>query len=132
MAAGSRRPELALVHEARQLELAGVATCGELLAAHALHQAGRPDEAAGEPRRLLPMLEQTLPADLYLPEAWWIAIQAFDAVGAGDEAAMALALALRWIHQVALPQVPESFRESFLQRDPTNRWLLAAASRRPG
>ena len=29
-----------------------------------------------------------------------------------------------------LPHVPEAFRESFLQRNPTNRSLLAAADRR--
>jgi len=31
---------------------------------------------------------------------------------------------------VALPNVPEEFRDSFMQRNPVNRALLAAADRR--
>jgi hypothetical protein len=34
------------------------------------------------------------------------------------------------VRHVALPNVPPEFRESFLQRNPTNRALLAAADRR--
>jgi hypothetical protein len=34
------------------------------------------------------------------------------------------------VRRVALPQVPAEFRDSFLQRNPTNRALLAAADRR--
>jgi hypothetical protein len=67
---------------------------------------------------------------MYLPDAWWIAAQVFDACGASDEAMMALAQGARWIRQVALPNVPEAFRDSFLQRNPTNCSLLAAAARR--
>ena len=81
-------------------------------------------------RELLPRLQGVQPADMYLPEAWWIAVQVFDACGASDEALQALASAAHWIRQVALPQVPEAFRASFLQRNPTNRALLAAADRR--
>ena len=36
----------------------------------------------------------------------------------------------RWVRRTALPNVPAAFRESFLQRNPTNRALLAAADRR--
>ena len=35
-----------------------------------------------------------------------------------------------WVRRVALPQVPDEFRDSFLQRNPSNRALLAAADRR--
>jgi len=54
----------------------------------------------------------------------------FDANGVADEAMSALAAGTRWIRQVALPHVPEAFRESFLHRNETNRALLAAAGRR--
>ena len=34
------------------------------------------------------------------------------------------------VRRVALPHVPDEFRDSFMQRNPTNRALLAAADRR--
>jgi hypothetical protein len=43
---------------------------------------------------------------------------------------MALARGAQWVRRVALPQVPDAFRDSFLQRNPANRALLAAADRR--
>jgi hypothetical protein len=67
---------------------------------------------------------------MYLPDAWWIAVQVFDACGASDEVMTALGHGLRWIRQVALPHVPAAFRDSFLERNATNRALLAAATRR--
>ena len=117
---------------AGRLEFGGVAMRAGLLRAGALHRAGRGAEAAAALRELLPRLQRVQPADMYLPEAWWIAVQVFDACAAGDEALQALASAAHWIRQVALPQVPEAFRDSFLQRNPTNRALLAAADRRRG
>jgi tetratricopeptide (TPR) repeat protein len=112
------------------LEFGGVAMRAGLLRALALHRAGRTAVAAVALRELLPRLRSVQPADMYLPEAWWIAVQVFDACAAGDEALQALASAAHWIRQVALPQVPEAFQDSFLQRNPTNRALLAAADRR--
>lgn len=75
-------------------------------------------------------LDRMPPADLYPGEAWWIAAEAFDANGDGDDALMALARGAQWVRRVALPQVPEAFRDSFLQHNPSNRSLLAAADRR--
>ena len=43
---------------------------------------------------------------------------------------MALAHGTDWVRRVALPNVPDEFRDSFLQRNPANRALLAAADRR--
>ena len=80
--------------------------------------------------RYFPGSTRYKPADMYLPDAWWIAGQVFDACGATDEAMMALARGAHWIRQVALPNVPEAFRPSFLERNATNRSLLAAAGRR--
>lgn len=75
-------------------------------------------------------LDAVLPADLYIGEAWWLAAQVFDANGDGDDALMALARGAAWVRRIALPQVPDEFRDSFLQRNPSNRALLAAADRR--
>ncbi len=119
-----------VVQMAEALEFGGVAMRAKLLRALCLHRAGRTLEAASHLRVVLPALDTVAPADMYLPDAWWIAFQVFDARGASDEAMMALAQGMRWIRQVALPNVPESFRDSFLQRNPTNVALAAAASRR--
>jgi hypothetical protein len=115
---------------AEELEFGGVTMRAGLLRAHALHRGGRSIDGATQLRALLPKLDTVVPADMYLPDAWWIAAQVFDACGTTDEALMALAHGARWIRQVALPHVPEAFRDSFMQRNPTNRALLAAAGRR--
>ncbi len=115
---------------AASIEFVGVWMKAGLLRAQALHRAQRSAEAALQLRELLPRIDRVRPADMYLPEAWWIAVQVFDACGAGDEAVMALAQAARWIRQAALPLVPDEFRASFLQRNPTNLAVLAAADRR--
>ena len=113
------------------LEFGGVSMRAGLLRALALHRGGRSLEAARQLRALLPRLDAVLPSDMYLPDAWWIAAQVFEACGSGDEALMALAQGARWVRHVALPHVPEAFRDSFLHRNPTNRALLAAVGRRP-
>jgi len=45
----------------------------------------------------------------------------------GDQALLALAHGAQWVRRVALPNVPEAYRASFMERNPTNRALLAAA-----
>ena len=112
------------------LEFAGIAMKGRLLRAHALCRAGHADAAALAMRELLPQFAMVQPADLYFGRAWWLAAQVFEVSGDGDQALMALAQGAQWVRRVALPNVPEEFRESFLQRNPTNRALLAAADRR--
>ncbi|MBL0151841.1 MAG: AAA family ATPase [Ideonella sp.] len=114
---------------AGDLEFGGVSMRAGLLRSLALLGARRSADALAQLRELLPRLDQVQPADMYLPQAWWIAVQVFEASGVRDEAAMALARGARWIHQVALPRVPEAFRDSFLHRNATNRALLAAAGR---
>jgi len=114
---------------AHQLEFAGVAMKARLRRAHAQSRAGQTREAALAMRELVDQLEAVRPADMYLGEAWWIAAQVFDANGDGDHSLLALARGAQWVRRVALPQVPEEFRDSFLQRNPVNRALLAAADR---
>ncbi len=113
------------------LEFAGVAMKARLRRAQAQSRAGQTQQAAQAMRDIVAHLDEVLPADLYLGEAWWIAAQVFDANGDGDEALMALARGAQWVRRVALPQVPEEYRNSFLQRNAANRALLAAADRRP-
>lgn len=115
---------------ARRLEFGGVAVKARLLQVRCLGAAGRPAEAAAQARAVLAEMEHVQPADLYPGEAWWILARAFEAAGDGDDALMALSRGARWVRRVALPEVPESYRDSFLQRNAINRLLLAAADRR--
>jgi hypothetical protein len=112
------------------LEFAGVVMKARLLRAHAQSRAGDTEAAADAMRALVPQLAGVQPADLYLGQAWWLASQVFEASGDIDQALMCLAQGATWVRRTALPQVPEAFRDSFLQRNPANRALLAAADRR--
>ncbi|HKX41703.1 MAG TPA: AAA family ATPase, partial [Burkholderiaceae bacterium] len=127
LAAVARCDEVARM--AGEIEFVGVAMRAALLRAHGLSRANRAGEAIVLLRELLPQLGTVQPADMYLPDAWWIAFQAFDACGASEDALLALAHGTRWIRQLALSHVPAAFRDSFLHRNPTNRSLLAAAGR---
>ncbi|MFT3817712.1 MAG: hypothetical protein QM750_08825 [Rubrivivax sp.] len=115
---------------AQQLEFAGVAMKARLLRALAQSRAGDSAAAAAQMREIVARLPAVQPADLYPGEAWWIAARVFDANGDDDDALMALAHGMQWVRRQALPQVPEAFRDSFLQRNASNRALLAAADRR--
>lgn len=112
------------------LEFAGVAMKARLRWAQAQARVGQTAAAAQAVREVVARIDEVQPADLYFGEAWWIAAQVFDANGDGDDALMALARGAQWVRRVALPHVPEPFRDSFLQRNPSNRALLAAADRR--
>jgi len=112
---------------AEAMQFGGVAARARLTRALALHRGGSSGDAAADLRLLLPTLEGVPPADVYLADAWWIAKQVFEASGSREEAAMAQAQGVRWIHHVALPNVPEVFQDSFLRRNATNRALLVAA-----
>ena len=112
------------------LEFAGVAMKARILRAHAQSRTGDTQAAAAAMHDLVPQFEQVQPADMYFAQAWWLAAKVFEASGDGDQAMMALARGALWVRRTALPNVPEPFRDSFLQRNPTNRALLAAADRR--
>ena len=115
---------------ARQLEFEGVAMKARLMHAHAQSCSGRTAEAAAAMQEVVARMASVPPADLYRGQAWWLAAQVFDANGDSAQALMALAQGTDWVRRVALPHVPEEFRDSFLQRNPANRALLAAADRR--
>jgi DNA-binding SARP family transcriptional activator len=119
-----------VVATASALEFAGVALKARLLRARALSRAGDLAPAAAAMRELTAQLATLQPSDLYVAEAWHIAAQVFEASGDGDEALLAAAQGAQWIRRVAVPHVPEAFRAGFLERNATNRALLAAADRR--
>jgi len=69
------------------------------------------------------------PIDCYPPTAAAIGRDIFLARRDPDRAAACLVRGVEWIQKIALPQVPEAYRDSFLNRNSVNRALLAAASR---
>jgi len=60
----------------------------------------------------------------YMPELWWVAAQVHAAMGLRDRRRAAVQTGVDWITRLAREQVPDPFRESFLQRNPVNAQLL--------
>jgi len=117
-------------HCAEELEYGGVAVKARLWGARHLLRNGDAQSSAADLHELLPHLDTVRPADMYFPEAWWIAFEVFEANQEPAAATAALKRGYDWIHEVALPNVPDEFRDSFLDRNPTNRAILTTASRR--
>jgi len=98
----------------------------------ALRRAGEFKTAADEALCLADVLSTRPVVGMYAPECWWIIFQALDASGEIhlDRALDALRRGVDWIQQIALPNVPTEFRDSFLNRNPVNRAVLSTAGRR--
>jgi hypothetical protein len=119
-----------LAAAARQHELFGVLAAlhvHEARAAVALGQNARAQQAAQALTELLD--EGYAPEFTYLPEAWLVAAEAFEQAGEPAAARRARSAGVAWVQAQALPQVPAPFIDSFLQRNPVNRRLLALAGR---
>jgi tetratricopeptide (TPR) repeat protein len=95
----------------------------------ALTRAGRTAEAATAAREMVVECAGRQPYGLYVPEVWWILHSAFAADGDDMAARAALERAASWIANTALPNVPDAFRDSFINRNPINLAVLAAARR---
>jgi hypothetical protein len=120
----------AVAKAAEQREYGGIAMKARLLAAHAALRAGDGASARARWTELKGLLPTLHVADCYPQRATAIGRDILLACGDTDQAAELLTTAVVWIRQTALPQVPEAFRESFLDRNPVNRALLTAESRR--
>jgi DNA-binding SARP family transcriptional activator len=83
--------------------------------------------ASSHARELLPHIEAGMHAKTYPPEGWAVLARAFDVAGEIEQAAHCRREAVAWIRNVALPRVPEAWRETFLWRNPINRAHLGAA-----
>ena len=110
--------------------------CGALLGLHthvarAALATGHTGAAADAALALLALFDEgNAPDALYRAEAWWVAHQALAAAGRAEAADRALRAGEHWLRQVALPQVPSAFIDSFLNRNGVNRALLQAAGSR--
>ena len=119
-----------VLEEALSLELFAIATTARLLAVDARCRASPASGDVGDAyAQAAAALAQADPQDLYRPEAWWILHRGFEQAGDRSAALDALARAAHWVRAVALPNVPDEFRDGFLHRNPVNRAVLAAASR---
>lgn len=108
---------------------------GMAMAAHARAAAcalaqGAADRALAQIEGALRLEDAYQPDNFYFPELWWIASQAFLAVGRQAEGDRFLERARGWIADTAARHVRAEFRESFLHRNPVNRAVMAAARRR--
>jgi hypothetical protein len=115
---------------AEEIEHFGVATKVQLLRANHLLRAGEAQAAAAAFHSAQPFDGAVGPWDMYLPEAWWIGFQIFDAAEQPSAALAALRSAVAWINDNALPEVPPEFQDGFLNRNAINRSILTTAGRR--
>jgi hypothetical protein len=114
--------------EADALQAQAVALrAGLLRLVHQSRNGGATDRPLAD--RLVEALATAQPADLYPPQAWWWLHQAYAALGDVDSAADMLRRGFGWMATRALPHVPAPFRAGFLQRNPVNAHLAAAAGR---
>lgn len=115
---------------AEESEYHGIEAKAYLQRARHLLRAGEVQFAAASLRETPSHLAGVRAADTYAAEAGWIAYEVFAADGDGRAALEALRRAVDWIRHTAVPNVPEEFRDSFLNLNPVNRALLTTASRR--
>jgi DNA-binding SARP family transcriptional activator/tetratricopeptide (TPR) repeat protein len=66
---------------------------------------------------------------MYLPELWGALVRAWDAAGQPDKADALAAHAATWIHGRAAEHVPAGYRQSFLEQNRFNQWLLERVAR---
>ncbi len=112
----------------QQSEQFGVLMSLHLHAARAATVQGEAAHAAQHARALLALVaEGYSPEFVYAPEAWLVAAEALDLAGDTPAAQAARAAGVAWVQSRALPRVPAPFIDSFLQRNPVNRRLLAHA-----
>lgn len=115
---------------AEGIEYFGVASKARWLHARFLLTAEDPKAAAAVLRNWPAQLANVPPADLYRGETFWIAFEVYAAAGDATAARRALEDGVAWVRETALPNVPDEFRDSFLDRNPTNRAMLTAATRK--
>lgn len=109
---------------------------GLALAGHV--RAARCALAQGAARRALPQVEAALrlaqdhqPDSFYLPELWLVATRVLRSLDRVPDAEAVLRDGLAWVQHIGEQHVPAPFRDSFRQRNPVNRELLALAARTP-
>jgi hypothetical protein len=117
--------------DADQREYGGIALKARLLAARAALRAGDREGALARWSALQAPLMSLQPADCSPVFEASVGYEILRGCDAPERAAAVLAPALDWLRQAAT-QVPEAFRDSFMNRNPIHRELLTAATRSNG
>ena len=120
----------AVCAEAERMGLLGIGLRARLIGLRHRVEAG--DLAGAEVADFVARLDGCHPADTYLADAWWAAFRAFDSLGEAPAADAALRRGHAWVAEQARRHVPDAFRSAFLDRNPVNRDMVAAAARRLG
>lgn len=107
----------------------GVALSGHVRAAACGLALGAPARAQPHVEAALALARKHQPDTFYLPELWLVAARVFEALGRTADARRVAETGRDWVMAVHDQQVPEVFRHSFLQRNPTNHALLSLAAR---
>ncbi len=121
-------PDLAKTLAAR--ERFGALLALRVHVARAALDCGQTDLAVASARAAMALFKEGYsPESMYRPEAHLVAWRVLTEAGASVEAAAALKAAADWVQGHALPHVPVSFIDSFLNRNPINRELRRVISR---
>ena len=122
------RAATAVVLQAGNRQMQGVRMAGLACAARCALGCGHTTVAVGHAVEALALWPEHLPDDVYIGEVWLVAAESL--LAAGDpRLADVLRSATQWILGAARDRVPEEFRDSFLNRNPFNRELIAMAGR---
>jgi tetratricopeptide (TPR) repeat protein len=120
------RAATAVVMQAGRRQMQGVRMAGLACAARCALACGHTTVAVGHAAEALALWPEHMPDDFYIGEVWLAAVEAFDAAG-DTRLVEVLRNASAWISSAAQERVPEQFRDSFLNRNPFNRELIAMA-----
>lgn len=124
---------LAVAHEViemgERLDLPGTTLAGQIRATRFATEAGKTDLAAAHAQAALAFESDVAPCEMYHAELWLNACRAFKLAGNAAEAHNALRQGAEWVRATAA-QVPDEFKDSFLNRNPINRELSMLARRR--
>jgi hypothetical protein len=115
--------------EAQQRELEGIRLHALVRAVGVAVDAGLRETAAELTRHAAMLAHDCDPVGLPPTEMRWQLHRGFEFVGDTRKSMLSLRAALEWIERAALPNVPDEFKDSFLNRNPINRAILTRASR---
>ena len=117
--------------EALHLQLQGVQLHALARGAACAVGSGQARTAEGLARDALTLADTGLtPTGMFVPEFFLCLYKAFTSIGDSNGALQMLRRGISWINDVALPNVPDEYSDSFLNRNPVNRAILTTASRR--
>ncbi len=119
----------AVVTSAREAEYRGLEASGLSRLAVAEMHAGDADSAVTHARLATELAGELNTDDLSWPAIVGNAVTALQHVGLSDEARRLAVRGATWLREVAGNHVPSEFRDSFLNRNRTNRELLLQAKR---